>query len=65
MLISLEKIRSPCCRDNEPLYDVKRSHSPIKLKSLEAGGGGDHGVGVFLGVLLFVVGCDVHEVTVG
>jgi len=35
------------------------------LKSLEAGRGGDHGVGVFLGVLLFVVGCDVHEVTVG
>jgi hypothetical protein len=36
------------------------------LKSLEAGGGGDHGVGVFLGVLLLcVVGCDVHEVTIG
>jgi hypothetical protein len=35
------------------------------LKSLEAGRGGDHGVGVFLGVLLFVVGCDVSEVTVG
>jgi len=31
------------------------------LKSLEAGGGGDHGVGVFLGLLLFVV----DEVTVG
>jgi hypothetical protein len=36
------------------------------LKSLEAGGGG--GIMVllfFLGVLLFDVGCDVHEVTVG
>jgi len=37
------------------------------LKSLEAGGWGDHGVGVFLGVLLLCVVCCVvqHEVTVG
>jgi hypothetical protein len=36
------------------------------LKSLEAGGRGDNGVGVFLGMLLVcVVGCVVHEVTVG
>ena len=39
---------------------------PIKLKSLEAGGGGIMVSVFFLGVLLLcVVGCDVHKVTIG
>jgi hypothetical protein len=61
------KSTSPCSRNCAPLYDVERSHLPINLKSLEAGGGGgNHGVGVcFRCAAIIAVGCVVHEVTVG
>ena len=46
------KSTSSCSRDRAPLYDVERSHSPINWSRWKPAAGGDHGVGVFLGVLL-------------
>ena len=40
MLISLLKNASPCCRDCAPPCNIWRSHSPINLKLMEAGGPG-------------------------
>jgi len=61
MIYFLFKIASPCCGDCAPLCDVGQSHSPINLKSLEAGGWGDMMVLVFFyevcALVLFVVLC--------
>ena len=37
-LVSCKKIASPCCGGRDRSRDVRRSHSPVKLKPLEAGG---------------------------
>jgi hypothetical protein len=58
-LITLWKIASPCCKDRASPWDAGRSHSPINLKLLEAGGQGGSWCQCFLCVccLLFVVLC--------
>ncbi len=40
MLVSSIKITSPCCVDWDQLRNIQQSHSPIKLKPMEASGWG-------------------------
>ena len=61
-LVSLKNITSPCCGDQGQSCDVRRLHSSMQLKPLEAGGLGGVMVSVFFYVLLVcccwsVVGC--------
>ena len=39
-LVSHLKIASPCCGDRDRSRDIRRSHSPVNLEPLEAGGRG-------------------------
>ena len=60
VLISLKKIAPPCFRDRAPPWNIRRSHSPINLKSLEASGRGGSWCRCFFRCCLFcVVGCVV------
>jgi len=39
-LVLRKKIASPCCGDRDRSRDIRRSHSPVNLEPLEAGGRG-------------------------
>ena len=54
-LVSRRKIASPCCGDRDRSRDVRRSHSPLKLEPLEAGGRGRSWCRCFLDVARCVV----------
>ena len=67
-LVSRLKIASPCCGDQDQSCDIQRSHSPVKLKPLGAGGLGEINVSMFFYRLVFCVLCFVcfaHRVVRG
>ena len=55
-LVSLKKIASLCCAGHVPPWNVGRSHSPINLKPLEAGGWGGLWCWCYMCCLLLVGG---------
>jgi hypothetical protein len=54
-LVLRKKIASPCCGDRDRSRDIRRSHSPVNLEPLEAGGRGRSWCRCFLEVVRCVV----------